>query len=63
MGKQSRIARTKETRGGGWTYVLEVKKVGLSRKKSIENQKRVNGLGSKAEDQFVIFLFVCFLHC
>lgn len=60
MGKQSRIARTKETRGSGWTYVLEVKKVGLSRKKSIENQE---SLGSKAEDQLVIFLFVCFLHC
>lgn len=63
MGKQSRIEEAKETRVSGWTYVLAVKKVGLSRKKSIENQEKVNGLGSKAEDLLVIFLFVCFLHC
>lgn len=42
--KQSRIPGTKETRGSEWTYVLKVKKVGLSRKKGIENQEKVNDI-------------------
>lgn len=41
--------------------MLEVKKVGLSRKKGIENQEKFSGLGSKAEDLLVKFLLL--LHC
>jgi hypothetical protein len=37
--------------------VLEIKKVGLSRKKGIGNQVKVDGLSSKTEALLVIFLF------